>query len=132
MKEIQGSFAVQMEAGAPYSQEDGITVAPATFEKTFSGPLEAKSTVWFLSARTPVPTSATYVAIERVVGTLDGQSGTFLLQHSGRMHGDVHELTLFVVPDSATGGLQGLTGEMEIDIRGGEHFYTMRYQFPAA
>jgi hypothetical protein len=34
-----------------------------------------------------------------------------------------------VVPDSGTDGLQGLDGEMQIDIRGGEHFYTMEYNF---
>ena len=36
-------------------------------------------------------------------------------------------LTLAVVPDSGTDGLEGLSGRMAIDIRDGQHFYTFDY-----
>ena len=38
--------------------------------------------------------------------------------------------TVNVVPDSATGELQGLTGTMAINIEGGKHFYTFSYRLP--
>lgn len=39
-------------------------------------------------------------------------------------------LSVSVVPDSATGGLSGLRGEMRIDIVDGRHFYRFDYALP--
>lgn len=38
------------------------------------------------------------------------------------------ELTITVVPDSATGELVGLTGKMMIKITEGKHFYDFEYR----
>lgn len=67
--------------------------------------------------------------VERVSGTLGGRSGTFALQHSGIMTRGAQQLTITVVP-SGTGQLVGLAGNMEIDIVGGEHLYSMEYTLP--
>jgi hypothetical protein len=85
-----------------------------------------------LSAGTSVKGSAGYVAIERVRGTLDGQSGTFILQHSGTMTRGTPQLTITVVPDSGTGGLEGISGMMTINIVNGKHFYEFDYTLPSA
>jgi hypothetical protein len=71
--------------------------------------------------------SAGYVAIERVSGTLLGKTGSFVLQHSGSMNRGVPTLSVSVVPDSGTGELEGISGQMTIDRVDGRHSYTFEY-----
>ncbi len=123
----RGTFEITMSAEPPYDEVEGVPLARATFDKRFSGPLEATSKVHMLSARTPVEGSAGYVAIERVTGALEGKSGTFVLQHTGVMNRGARSLTVAVVPDSGTGELKGLSGRMDIQIEGGKHFYVFEY-----
>ena len=80
-----------------------------------------------LTAMTPVKGSAGYVAIERVTGTLAGKQGSFALQHTGTMDRGAQQLRISVVPDSGTGDLTGLTGELTIQIAGGQHSYEFQY-----
>jgi hypothetical protein len=102
-----------------------------SIDKQFHGELEASSKGEMLTAMTEVKGSAGYVAIERVTGTLAGRSGTFILQHTGRMTRGTPELSVTVVPDSGSGQLAGLTGKMTIRIEaGGEHFYEFDYSLP--
>jgi hypothetical protein len=124
---IMGTFEVKATFEPPYSTADGVTLGRASFEKQFTGPLEAESKVEMLAARTPVAESAGYVAIERVAGTLDGKTGTFVLQHNGVMTRGKQELSVTVVPDSGTGELVGLRGRMTIDIVEGTHYYSFDY-----
>ena len=80
-----------------------------------------------LAMRTAVAGSAGYVAMELVVGKLDGRAGSFVLQHSGVMNRGAALLTLTVVPDSGTGELVGLSGRMDIVITDGKHDYRFDY-----
>jgi hypothetical protein len=128
----KGSFEITMNAEPPYDSADGIMLARASFDKRFSGPLDATSKVNMLSARGPIEGSAGYVAIERVVGTLDGRRGSFVLQHTGVMNRGERSLTITVVPDSGTAALRGISGKMEIEIVNGQHFYEFEYELGAA
>ena len=96
--------------------------------KRFHGPLDATSTGHMLAVHTATPGSAGYVAMEHVTGTLDGRSGSFMLQHSGTMDRHGEALSVTVVPDSATGELAGLTGTMSLRRDGTEHFYDFEYR----
>jgi hypothetical protein len=98
-----------------------------SIDKQFHGDLEATSKGEMLSAGTGVTGSAGYVAIERVSGTLHGRAGAFVLQHSGIMTRGEPQLTVTVVPDSGTGELVGLAGEMAILIADGKHSYEFDY-----
>ncbi len=122
-KNAKGAFRVKL---VPEKSDDYI--ARMALEKTFQGDLEATSQGQMLSATTEVQGSAGYVAMERVVGTLHGRHGTFLLQHSGSMTRGTSHLTVSVVPDSGTGELAGLSGEMEIHVSDGDHSYDFRYE----
>jgi hypothetical protein len=102
-----------------------------TIAKTFSGDLQGTSKGEMLMAGTPVKGSAAYVAIERVSGTLQGRSGTFVLQHTGTMNRGAPQLSVMVVPDSGTEELAGLAGTFAINIVDGKHFYTLDYALPA-
>ncbi len=101
-----------------------------TIEKTFRGDLEATSQGLMLSAAGSVKGSAGYVAIERIQGSLEGRSGSFVLQHSGTMTRGQGELSITVVPDSGTAELSGLVGRMRITNDGGAHTYSFEYTLP--
>ncbi len=124
-----GTFEVKLTPQAP---DDGTTAAGAgrmDIDKQFHGDLEATSRGVMLAARTSIPNSAGYVALERVSGTLGGRTGSFMLQHSGTMNRGTQQLALSVIPDSGTDGLTGLSGTMMIIIAGGTHSYEFDYSF---
>lgn len=127
---VQGTFTVHMEPEPPFDEVDGVTLNRATFAKRFTGPLDATSTVQMLAARTPEPRSAGYVAIERIVGTLEGRTGSFVVVQLGIMDRDAQSLTVTIVPDSGTGELKGVRGSMDIQIRDGAHHYILDAQLP--
>ena len=91
------------------------------------GTLDATGVVHMLAVGTQVDGSAAYVAVERIDGTLDGRTGAFLTQHNGTLDRGSPTLSLTVIPDSATGELEGLRGRMAIDIVEGKHYYTFDY-----
>ena len=128
--QVTGTFEITSTAEPPYDEEDGVTLGRWTFHKRFTGPLDATSTVHMLGARTPVAGSAGYVAMERVRGTLDGRAGSFVLQHSGTMGSGGQTLSVTVVPDSGTGALVGLTGQMTIRVEAGVHHYGFSFELP--
>ena len=102
-----------------------------TLEKQYHGDLEATGKGQMLTAGTEVKGSGAYVAIEKVSGTLNGRSGSFILQHTGTMAQNVPQLTIVVVPDSGTGELKGVTGRMTIIIAAdGKHSYEIEYTLP--
>ncbi|MGP0020809.1 MAG: DUF3224 domain-containing protein [Candidatus Sulfotelmatobacter sp.] len=100
-------------------------------DKQYHGDLEATAKGQMLTAGTAVKGSGAYVAIEKVTGTLQGRSGSFILQHSGTMAQGAPQLTVTVVPDSGTGQLAGIAGKMTINIAAGKHSYDFEYTFPA-
>ena len=102
-----------------------------SFRKQFHGDLEGTSRGEMLAVMTPVKGSAGYVAMERVSGKLDGQTGSFVLQHSGTMTRGVDRLDLAVVPDSGAEQLEGISGRMTIRVEGGKHYYEFEYSLPA-
>lgn len=122
-----GTFDVQLTPEANDSAPAGVALGRLAIDKQFHGELEATSKGAMLSARTPVADSAGYVAIERVTGTLHGRRGSFVLQHNGTMKRGVSSLTIHVVPDSGTDELEGIAGEMAINIAEGKHFYEFDY-----
>jgi len=127
-----GPFDVKV---APLEQEkfpEGSSTGRFSLDKQYHGDLDATAKGEMLTAGTPVEGSGTYVAIERVSGTLGGRKGTFMLQHLGTMgHGSQH-LAIGVVEDSGTGELVGLRGTLAIQIAaGGKHSYVLEYSLPA-
>lgn len=127
MPTVTGTFDVSSQFDPPFDERDGNTLGRARFEKRFHGPLDATSVVHMLSARTAIPDSGMYVAIERIEGSLDGRAGVFVVAHTGTMDRGAQSLDVVVVPDSATGALRGLRGNLRIRIEGGQHFYDFTY-----
>ncbi|HND84156.1 MAG TPA: DUF3224 domain-containing protein [Pseudobdellovibrionaceae bacterium] len=128
---IQGKFDVTLNPLETFAAGvEGLMLGRLSIEKTFHGDLSAKSRGEMLSAKTTVKGSAGYVAIEQVEGSLNGKTGSFVLQHFGIMNAGQSRLILEVVPDSGTRELVGLSGSMEIKIESGQHFYVFEYHLP--
>ncbi len=130
MPQVQGEFEIKRDMQPACDLGDAVSAMHVRFDKRFSGPLEASSVVQMLGYMTATEGSGAYVAIERIAGTLEGRSGSFVMQHAGTMDRGERSLTVSVVPDSATGELVGLRGMLQIDIVDGRHFYNFDYTLP--
>ena len=131
MKRASGSFEISMQSLANEDVSADPMLGRFLLTKKFTGDLEASARGHMLSAGTATRGSAGYVAIDQVTGSLDGRTGSFVLQHSGSMKRGAPNLLVMVVPDSGTGELAGITGTLSINIVEGKHFYDFLYSLPA-
>ena len=126
----KGSFEVAMLPDGEPAAADGASLGRMTIDKTFSGDFAGTGKGTMLTAMTSTKGSAGYVAIERVNGTLNGKTGSFILQHSGTMNRGAQHLSIAIVPDSGAGGLAGIEGTLKITIADGKHLYELEYSLP--
>lgn len=129
MSVARGTFDVQLTPQPADEGAAGAALGRLVIDKQFHGDLQGTSRGQMLAFSSGVEGSAGYVALERVSGTLEGRSGSFVLQHSGVMDRGEPRLEVTVVPDSGAGDLAGLAGRMTIEIADGEHRYVFEYTF---
>ena len=101
-----------------------------SIDKQFRGDLEATSVGQMMAGGNEANGARVYVALETVTGTLKGRQGSFILAHRGTMSANGQALSVIIVPDSGTDELNGIAGNLDIDIRDGKHFYTIDYILP--
>lgn len=124
----KGEFEVKL---VPQTEERNIPLlGRLTIDKVFHGDIVGSSQGQMLSAKTAVPASAGYVAIERVEATINGKPGSFVLQHNATMNKGESMLNIIIVPDSGTDELAGIAGKLSILIKDKKHFYEMEYTLP--
>lgn len=127
-----GTFTVRIDPQGEPSTDGGVSLGAMSLSKEFEGDLIGTGEGTMLTARTPVETSAGYVAIERFTGELHGRAGSFVLQHNGVMHAGEQRLSIEIVPESGTGELAGITGSLALQIVDGVHHYTLEYSLSDA
>ena len=120
-----GTFEVKLTPQDDKS--DDKSMGRMTIEKQWQGDLEGASKGQMLTGGDFQTGSAGYVAVEKFTGTLKGQKGSFILQHSATMTRGEGQLTVMVVPDSGTDQLKGISGKLAIKIENGKHFYEFDY-----
>jgi hypothetical protein len=130
MPQVKGEFEIKRDMQPNCDLGDGVAAMHVRFDKRFHGPLAATSVVQMLGFMTAVEGSGAYVAIERIVGTLDGRAGSFVVQHNGTMARGEPSLIVGVIPDSGADALAGINGNLRIDIVEGRHYYTFDYELP--
>ena len=82
-----------------------------------------------MSGGDPQAGAAGYVAIETVQGSLGQRQGSFALQQFGTLRDGSQTLHYEVVPGSGTGGLNGVTGNLHLDVdKDGTHRYELEYE----
>ena len=129
-----GPFDVKVVPQKPDTQiARAANFGRLTIDKRFHGDLEGISKGEMLAIQTDMKGSAGYVAMERVTGKLKGRTGSFVLQHSATMSRGAAATTIAVVPDSGTGELKGISGEMCITVApDGAHSYAFDFRFDTA
>lgn len=108
-----------------YDERDGVALTHVTLTKTFTGDLEATGAVSMIMSTAEHEDSRSYVAMERIAGSLNGREGSFVVQHNAVSDQGEDSLRVTVVPGSGTGELAGLRGEMVIDAA---HTYVFSYE----
>ncbi|MCS7479780.1 DUF3224 domain-containing protein [Umezawaea endophytica] len=111
--QVKATFTITRWDEAAYETGEP-KLARVDVGKTFTGPLQGTSTAQLLTCASS-DGSAGYVASEQVTGTLDGHTGTFVLQHGATMSPTGPNFFGHVVPGSGTGDLTGLTGTARVE-----------------
>lgn len=117
-----GTFEVNFE---PQQDED----APAgrmILRKEYSGDLEGTGIGQMISKRTDGGAAA-YSAVEEFEGTVDGKKGAFTLIHNGFMSKEAQSLEVIILQGSGSGGLQNISGSLNIIQEEGKHSYELTY-----
>jgi hypothetical protein len=131
--QASGPFDVKLVPQPADEKNNDPLMSRMAIDKHYHGELEATGTGQMLTAGDYKSGSAGYVAMEKVSGTLQGRSGTFMLQHSGTLNKGAQQLSITIVPGTGTGQLTGIAGKMDVKIKeGGKHFYELEYTLPEA
>jgi len=108
-KTVDAAFDIVDWQEAPYDEPaDGPRLTRVTISKRYHGAIEGTGAAEVLTAQGE--DGSGYLASERIVGTLDGRQGTFVIQHGGLADGTEQSTFGTVIPHSGTGELAGLRG----------------------
>ena len=130
MASASGTFEVTLGGEDTLHEiEGGPRLAHATGTQRFTGDLQADGAVDWLMCYLP-DRSATFVGLQRIDGSIDGRSGTFVMHADGSHDGTGSDGTWTVVPGSGTGGLVGIAGEESFNAAGGPTVtYVLEFRF---
>ena len=103
-------IVVRSSEAKPFDESASPILTDLRLNETFTGDITGNSTVRALQVQRD-DRSASMVSIQRVIGTLAGRRGTFVLKGSEVIENGKIKATWFVVPRSGTGELSGLRGE---------------------
>jgi len=122
-------FAIKSWDEKPYGEGEGLPkLTRATVAKTFTGDVEGEGHVEYLMMYRS-DESATFVGLERIVGSVAGKTGSFVLQRTGEFEKGVAKESYSVVPGSGTGELRNLRGEGATSVgHGMEHPMTLSWE----
>lgn len=94
----------------PFSdEEDGPKLTRAHVKKSFHGDLSGTGNLMYVMTYLDSGV-ALFTGFEKVVGSLGGRSGSFVLRHKGTYDGEKATAEYEVVSDSGTNQLAGLSG----------------------
>ncbi|WP_081616738.1 DUF3224 domain-containing protein [Thiobacillus thioparus] len=89
---------------------DNAKLTNAKVTQSYSGAIEGTSTTEYLMSYTGHGT-ANFVGLERVSATIEGKSGTFVIQHVGSFSEGKARSSWSIIPGSGTEGLACLCGK---------------------
>ena len=124
----KATFAVNAWNEKPYDEMNGLPkLTRASVSKSYQGDIQGEGKLEYLMMYRD-DGSANFVGLERVVGSVGGRSGSFVLQHSGAFKSGIATVTLLVVAGSGTGDLRGLGGDGEFAV-GHQQPYSMTLDY---
>jgi hypothetical protein len=105
-----GSFTIKNWDEQPFAEVEGAPkLTQARVTTTYTGDLDGEGTSTLVMAYDGA--DASYAGYERVVGSLGGRSGSFVLRLAGGFEQGAARTDWTVVEGSGTGELAGLRGE---------------------
>jgi hypothetical protein len=125
----KATFTVQSWDEKPYAEfEGGRKLTRALVVKSLHGDIEGEGRLEYLMCYNEDGTAG-YVGLERVVATIDGRSGSFVLRDVGADTPAGTKSQLEIIPGSGTGGLKGITGTGSFHLSGHaeEYPFTLEY-----
>jgi hypothetical protein len=126
--QANATFALTTWNERPYDEMSGLPkLTRASVTKSYQGDIRGEGKLEYLMMYGD-DGSASFLGLERVVGSLGGRSGSFVLQHNGTFKGGVATVTLLVVSGSGTGDLAGLQGNGEFAV-GHQQPYTLTLDY---
>ena len=115
-KTAKPAFAIKSWDEKPYNEIEGSPkLTRASVSKSYQGDIEGEGKVEYLMMYRSAG-SASFTGLERVVGSIGGRSGSFVLEHRGTFEDGVAKVTLSVVPGSGTGDLRTIKGEGRFEV----------------
>lgn len=124
-----GTFEIEVWDEQPYDEHEDTKLTRTHVTKSFHSDIQGTSTAELLMAYGAVEGSAAYTGFERIVGSVNGRSGGFVLHHTATASRAARSAMWSVVPDSGTGELRGLSGEARIGAGSDEgHTFTLDYE----
>lgn len=105
----------------------------ASVSKEYRGDLKGSASAELLMCQADpedLGAGAGYVASEKIEGQLGGREGTFVIQHWGSTGGgEAEQSGGYIVRGSGTGGLEGLSGDVQISVDDqGVHTLTLDFE----
>lgn len=127
MANATGTFEVSPGSeDAIHEPNGGPKLTHASGTQRFAGAMEGEGSVDWLMCYLP-DRSATFVGLQRVDGTVDGRSGTFVMEAAGTHDGSQSTATWNIVAGSGTGDLAGIRGEGSFHAPGRTATYSLEY-----
>jgi Protein of unknown function (DUF3224) len=128
--QASSTFKIESWDEQPYLEtEDGGRLTRASVKQVIEGDIDGRGEVEWLMCYRPDQT-ADFVGLERVVGSIVGRSGSFVLQSTGTFDGREAKGPLSVVRGSGTGDLSGIVGSGDLRAPlGSEASVSLDYDF---
>jgi hypothetical protein len=107
---LNGVFQITDWDETPYSEnDDGSKQSHAKIAQNYNGDIKGASELQYLMSYQP-DGSAVFVGFETVSGSINGKSGSFVIQHTGTFESGVASSSFSIVPKSGRGELAGISG----------------------
>ena len=108
--QLQGVFQITAWDEIPYTEnDDGSKLTNAKIKQSYSGDIEGSSELQYLMSYSSTG-SAHFVGIETLVCSIDGKSGSIVLQHIGKFEAGVASSKFTILADSGKNELMGMVG----------------------
>ena len=119
-----GHIKVSNLDAQPYDDLASFTISEVNVTEEFAGGLVGVGTVRFIMVNEPDGT-VHFTGMERFLGKIGEQPGSFILQNSGTLRKGLLNSTWSIIPGSGTQELEGIRGEGGCDPEG----YALDYWF---
>ena len=124
-----GTFQIKSwDEEAYFESEGGPKLTRAEITQAYEGTMQGESSLQYLMVYRP-DGIAGFTGVERFSGSIDGQSGSFVMVHNGKFEAGTASSKWCIVSGSGAGGLEGIEGSGSFSAEhGGIAEYEVEYR----